>query len=86
MRPTFDDSALVHHEDLVGFANGTESVGDDEAGAARHQARERKLQAGFSQGINGAGCLVQHEDTGVGHERTGEGHQLLLAEDRKSVV
>ena len=38
MLSTFDDPAVVDDEDLVGVADGREPVGDDEGGAAFHQA------------------------------------------------
>lgn len=33
----------------------------------------------FALGIQGAGGLVQDENSGVTHERPGDGHPLLLA-------
>ena len=57
----FDDFAVPHHKNLVGAADGGESMGYDEAGAAFHEFGEGGLDSQFGAGIDGAGGFVQDE-------------------------
>ncbi len=73
------DLALFYDEDLVGSADGGETVGYDEGGAALHEEVEAVLDHGFGLGVEGAGGLVEDEDAGVGEDGAGDGDPLALA-------
>ena len=64
---------------LVRIADGGQAVGDDEAGAAVHQAQQRFLDSGFGARVHAGGGLVQDEDARVGQDGAGDGQQLTLA-------
>ena len=44
MRAAFDDFTVVEDEDLIRLSDGAQAMGDDEAGAALHQAGKGELQ------------------------------------------
>jgi hypothetical protein len=44
---TFDDTAVLHDEDLVGVLHGGEAVGDDDGGAVGGEVVEALLDAEF---------------------------------------
>ena len=75
----FYDLALFDDEDLIGAANGGETMGDDEGGAALHEEVEAVLDEGFGFGVEGAGGFVENEDAGVGEYGAGDGEALALA-------
>ena len=75
----FDDFAVVDDEHLVSVADGAEAVGDDEAGAALHQAQQGFLDARFGAGIDAAGGFVKDQDAGVGQDGAGNRQHLALA-------
>ena len=43
VRAAFDDFTMVEDEHLIGFTDGTQAMGDDEAGTTLHQAGEGEL-------------------------------------------
>ena len=79
MGAALDDSPLLDDEDLVGAADGGETVGDDEGGAALHQLRQAGLDHGFRLGVERAGGFVEDEDARVGQNGAGDGKALALA-------
>ena len=56
----FDDGALFQHENLVGLANGAETVGDHEAGTALHQTFEGFLDQTLGGGVDAGGSFVKN--------------------------
>ena len=79
MGPLFDNRAVVDDQNLVRTANCTQPMGDDKAGAPRHQAQHRLLNVLLGARIDTAGCLVQDQNAGVGEDRPGNRQQLTLA-------
>lgn len=79
MGALFHNGSGVEDEDFVGVADGTEAVGDDEAGAPGHEAVEGGLDVGLGAGIDVAGGFIQNHQAGVGHHHAGDGEQLALA-------
>ena len=75
-----DDAAAVHDEDLVGVADGREAVGDDEAGALRHEPVERLLDEPLGLRVHARGGFVEDEDGRVFEQRAGDGNALLFAD------
>src|SRR3546814_20599489 len=80
MVATFDDTALVDDDDLVGHAYGRESMRNDDGDAVLHQRAEVREDFGFGGGVHRCGRLIQHEDVGLTtHERAGQRDLLPLA-------
>ena len=62
MGPSFDDVAVIHHEDLVAVMDGTEPVGHHENGHAGAELFQRCLDAALGDGVQTAGRLIQDQD------------------------
>lgn len=62
MAAHFDNGAFVHDEDDLGFADGGEAVGYDEAGAVLHEAVHGFLDQVLGTGIDVGGRLVEDHD------------------------
>ena len=54
--------ASVHHQNLVGTADGREAVGDDDGSALAHQLGDGVLDELFGLGVDAGGGLVENED------------------------
>ncbi len=74
-----DDLAVAEHQDAVGMAHGGQAVGDDQAGAAAHQALERLVDQPLALGIQRGGGLVEQQDARIGENGAGDGDALALA-------
>ncbi len=68
----------LDHAHPVGPGRGGQPVGDDDGGAALHQALDGGLHHGLGAGVEAGGRLVEHEHLGVGQGGPGERDQLLL--------
>ena len=79
MGASLNDFALLQHHNGVGIAHGGEAVGDDEAGAAIHQAVHTALHQSLGTGVDGGGGLVEDEHRRVSNGCAGDGQQLTLA-------
>ena len=79
---------LLEHHYEVGMLYGAEAVGDDEGGAARHEAVERLLHKVFALGVERRGGFVEDEDVGIGEDGTSYGETLPLsaAEERAPIA
>lgn len=64
MRGLLDDLAVSDDDDLVCIADRGEAVGDNEAGAALHEAQQRFLDAGFGARVHARGGFIEDKDTG----------------------
>src|SRR3546814_12351379 len=83
MVATFDDTALVDDDDLVGHAYGRESMRNDDGDAVLHQRAEVREDFGFGGGVHRCGRLIQHEDVGLNtNERAGQ-RDVLRSEERR---
>ena len=80
MPASFDDSAVMHHQDLGGRQNRAQAVGHDDTGPPGHQFADPALDSGFCLRIHRTGRLIEEEDPGVSGEGPGETEQLPLAE------
>jgi hypothetical protein len=80
VRAALDNFAVVEHEDLMRFANGAESMSDDESCSAAQQQFESPLQSGFGHGIDRAGRFIQHDDSRVRQNRASEAYNLALSQ------
>ncbi len=71
--------AVRQDNDPVQRSNGGETVGHYNGSAALHQVDQGVLYQFFRFGIQGAGCLIQHQNRGVCQNGPGDGHTLPLA-------
>ena len=71
MGALLDQLTVVDHQNLVGFADGAEAVGDDKAGASMHQPQHGLLDVLLGTGIDAAGGFVEDQDARVGKDSTG---------------
>ncbi len=74
----FADGLVLQHHDLVGVADGGEAVGDDDGGAALHQAFQGLLDEQLGLGIDRGGGFIQDQDGSVLEHGAGDGEALLL--------
>lgn len=79
MGALLDDVTVVEDDDLVGIADGTEAVGNDEGGASLHDGVHTSLYQLFGTGVDTGGRLVEDQDGGIGNGSTGNGKELALA-------
>jgi hypothetical protein len=73
------DASSFHHENLVGAANGGETVRDDEGRAALHQVREAFLNHGLRFGIEAGGRFVEDQNARIGQDGARDRDSLPLA-------
>ena len=80
MIPSLHNAALIENEDLIGFANRGETVGDDEASPALEEGLESGLEPGLCHRVDAGSGLIENEDLGVGEKGAGEADDLSLPE------
>ena len=71
--------AGVHEHDPIRQADGGQPVGDDQGGAALHEALQVAVDGLLDLDIDGAGGVVEHQDRGVEQQGAGNGDALALA-------
>ena len=74
-----DHAAVLQDENPVGANDAGQAVGEDQRGAAGHQAVERLLDHCLVLGIDRRQGFVQHQDRGVAQQGPGDGDALALA-------
>ena len=79
MGALLDEFAFGKDEDFIGVADGGEAVGDDEGGAAGHEALEGFVDEALGLAVEGGGGFVEEEDFGIGEDGPGDGDALALA-------
>ena len=72
--------SVVDHQDQIRPHDRAEPMGDDERRSPGEQFLQRLLHQHFRGGIDGAGGLVEHEDSRVGQKRAGEADELSLTQ------
>ena len=65
MGAAFPYLPVMEHEDLIRMKNGAEAMRHNQAGAARHQLPQRRLDQCLGLRIDRAGGLVEHQDAGI---------------------
>ena len=71
---SLDDQASFHYQNLVGTADGRETVGDHEGRAASHQEGETAPGSALRIRSRGwTGGFVKNQDPRVGQDGTGDG-------------
>ena len=73
------DAPMIEHDDLVGFGDGVQPVGDHEHSPVVNEAAQRLLHKVFRFGIGERRRLVQDQDRCVGEQRPGDGEALAFA-------
>ncbi len=79
MGAALDDLAGLEHEDRVAAARGGDAVGDENDGAVRGLALDRREDRRLGLGVDGGERVVEHQDRRLAHEGAGEGDALPLA-------
>ena len=79
MRSFFNNAAVAHHDNAVGLLDGSQAVGDDDAGPAVHQAFQCLLNQPFGFIIQRAGGFVEQQDGCVFQDGACNGNTLPLA-------
>lgn len=78
--------SFLHHDNLVGIADGLQMVGNDQDRAVSDKGRHCLLYFVFIDGVNIARYLVQKEDGSILEEGTGDGEALLLSARQSQAV
>ena len=75
----FDDAACVEDDEVIGVADGGETMGDDHQGECAVQADEGVANPFFVAGVEGAGGFVEDQQEGLPQQGAGEGDALAFA-------
>ena len=86
MRTLLHKPSLVHHDNLVGVADGLQMVSNDQDRTVTDKGGHRLLYFVFIDGIDIARYLVQKEDGSILEEGTGDGEALLLSARQPQAV
>lgn len=78
--------SLVHHDNLVGIADGLQMVGNDQDRAVSDKRRHCLLYFVLIDGIDIARYLIQQEDGSVFEEGASDGEALLLSARQSQTV
>src|SRR5882672_6453843 len=62
VRTAFENSALIHHQDLIGADNRRQPMRDHERGAATRDFLELGLDRALGSGVERRGRLIEHQD------------------------
>src|SRR3954469_16434620 len=73
------DPSVIEFDELVGGTGKPRRVGDEDAGAAAHQAVQAGQYLGLAVFVERRGRLVQDDDRRVAQERAGDPDALALA-------
>ena len=78
--------SFVHHDNLMGVADGLQMVSNDQNSAVADKGRHGLLYLVLIDGIDVARYFVQKEDGSVFEERTGDGKALLLSARKPQAI
>ena len=78
--------AFLYHDNPIGIADRTESMGDDQHGSTRANLTHIVLNDFFRLVIEGTRGLVKNQDTRIGDERPGDGDALALSAGQSGAV
>ena len=79
MRALFDDATVVEDDDVVGFEDSVEAVGDGDNGSSLHEAAGGFFEQGFGLGVEAGGGFIKDKEGRVFEEGAGEGKTLRLS-------
>ena len=79
MSSLFNDMAVFHNQDHIGFFDGRKSVSYYKAGASFHKLGKGTLYLKFRSGVDGTGSFVENKDLRVGEDSAGKSNQLALS-------
>src|SRR5438067_1649116 len=80
VRAALDDLALPHDENLIGFANRAEAMGDDKAGAVGHEPFQGFLNKPLRGGIHAGGGFIENKNRRIFQEGARDTDPLLFAD------
>ncbi len=75
----FDDFSLFDYDDLVGFRDRAQPMGDHDRGPVLQQFSQRRLNQSFTFAVQVAGRFVQDQDFWIGQDRPRDGNSLPLS-------
>ena len=78
MRAAPNQPALIQQQDVIGPPNLREAVRDQQGGAALLRPANGLLDFILGGAVNGAGGVVQNQDTWIAEEGAGQGDALAL--------
>lgn len=79
MGAPLNDAAVIHHQDLIGVLDGSQTMGDGENGLPPCQGCERLLDQMLILRVYAGGGLVQDHNGSVLQNGPGDGNTLLLS-------
>ena len=79
MAALFQNASLLENDDLVGFDNRGEAVGNDQHGLVPHVLLERFLDDLLRAGVQGARRLIKDQNVRISENRTRKRKPLALA-------
>ena len=79
MTALLNDASALEHHDPIGIPYGAEAMRNDEGGSPLHEMIERFLDEMLALGIQGAGGLIEDEESGVLEQGSSNGNALLLS-------
>ena len=80
VRALLNHAAMVEDVDAVGVAHGAQAVGDDEAGAMRHEMLQRLLNLPFGLGIDAGSGFIEQQNRWIAQQSTGDADALLFTD------
>ena len=86
VRAFFLNLAFVEHNNLVGFLNGAEAVGNHNRSAACHEFFDGILNQFFGFAVHAAGGLVQDNDARVVNNGSHKRNQLPLPHRKRGTA
>ena len=78
MVPGTDDATFVDDEDLIGVANGRDTLGDDEHRGLGGVPAQRPAQFRVGRYVEGGEGVVEDVDVGLLDQGPGDGQPLTL--------
>src|SRR5271169_2067043 len=83
MRAGFDDPAVLHDENAIGFLHRRQPMRDDERRTPLHQTFKRALHSTLALRIKRTCRLVEQKDRRVLQDRASNGNPLPLATGKR---
>jgi hypothetical protein len=84
--PPLGHASLVEHDDLVGAADGRDTMGHDDRRSALPSRGEPLQNLLLGMGVDGRQRIVENQDLRLDHECPGDGHALLLSPGQRDAA
>ena len=86
MSALLNDASVIKDNDLVGIADGGETMSYDEGGATLHDGVHAALYQLFGVSVDAARCLIENQHWWISHRRTCNGQELSLTRTEVAAV